>query len=172
VENLPDTGPSVLDGSQTSGAKNTLAKNSEVRYFKRMTSIKGSCLCGEIAFEMTGEPKLVNHCHCSRCRKVRGTANATNLVVALDGLNYVRGAELLTTYKVPEARYFTHAFCSRCGSSMPRLDVARGIAIVPMGSFDDDPGIRPTRHIFVESRATWDEIYDSLPQIPGAPPPL
>ncbi len=97
---------------------------------------------------MSGTPKIVNHCHCSRCRKVRGTAHATNLVVALDGLRYLRGMELLTTYKAPDAQYFSHTFCRVCGASMPRLDETRGIAIVPMGSFDDDPGARPVRHIF------------------------
>jgi hypothetical protein len=137
-----------------------------------MANVKGSCLCGGVAFEMTGTPKIVNHCHCSRCRKVRGTANATNLVVALDGLHYLRGEDLLKTFKAPDAKYFTHVFCTVCGSSMPRLDETRGIAIVPMGSFDDDPGARPARHIFVESRAPWDEIHDELPQIPDAPPPF
>lgn len=137
-----------------------------------MNIVRGSCLCGGVAFEMTGRPTRVTHCHCSRCRKARGTANATNLVVALDGLQFVRGAELLTTFKVPEAKFFTHVFCRVCGSSMPRLDEARGFAIVPMGAFDDDPGARPERHIFVESKAAWDVITDDLPQLPGPPPSL
>jgi hypothetical protein len=129
-------------------------------------------LCGSVAFEMTGLPTRVNHCHCSRCRKVRGTANATNLVVALDGVRFVRGTELLTSFKVPDAKYFAHVFCRVCGASMPRLDEARGIAIVPMGSFDDDPGIRPERHIFVDSKAPWHEITDDLPRFPGPPPSI
>ncbi|HZJ68263.1 MAG TPA: GFA family protein [Kofleriaceae bacterium] len=115
----------------------------------------------------------MTHCHCSRCRKVRGTANATNLLVALPGIRFVRGEELLSSYKPPDARTFTHVFCRMCGSSMPRLDENRGIAIVPMGAFDDDPGARPERHIFVDSRASWDEISDDeLPRFPGPPPAL
>jgi hypothetical protein len=121
---------------------------------------------------MTGSPFRVNHCHCSRCRKVRGTANATNLLVPIDGLRFTQGADLLTTFKAPAAKTFTHVFCRTCGSSMPRLDEARSIAIVPMGSFDDDPGVRPQRHIFVDSRAPWDEITDALPQHAGPPPSL
>jgi hypothetical protein len=135
-------------------------------------SIKGSCLCGAVAFEMTGTPIRVNHCHCVRCRKARGTAHATNLVLPLDGLRFTRGEELLTTFKLPEATYFTHVFCKLCGSSMPRLDAGRAIAIVPMGSFDDDPGVRPERHIFVDSRAPWDDITDNLPQFPKGAPSL
>jgi len=54
---------------------------------------------------------------------------------------------------------------------MPRLDPNRGIAVVPMGSLDDDPGIRPTAHIFVGSKAPWFEIADDLPQYKESTPP-
>jgi hypothetical protein len=53
---------------------------------------------------------------------------------------------------------------------MPRRDEERGIAIIPMGGFDDDPGVRPERHIYVDSRAPWERIQDDLPQFAGAPP--
>jgi len=33
-----------------------------------------------------------------------------------------------------------------------------------MGSLVDEPGIRPTEHIFVNSKAPWFEITDDLPQ--------
>jgi hypothetical protein len=122
-------------------------------------------LCGGVAFEMTGAPIVVTHCHCSQCRKVRGTAHATNLAVAIDGLRFVRGEDLLTTFRAPDRKFFAHVFCKVCGASMPRLDTERGIAIVPMGAFDDDPGARPERHIFVGSKAPWDVITDDLPQL-------
>jgi len=134
--------------------------------------IRGSCLCGGVAFELISPPSSVTHCHCSRCRKARGTANATNLVAGIDAVRFLRGEDLLTTFKVPDAKHFTHVFCRVCGSSMPRRDEGRGIAIVPMGSFDDDPGARPGRHIFVDSKAPWDEITDGLPCFPGPPPSI
>jgi hypothetical protein len=135
-----------------------------------MPPIKGSCLCGGVAFEVTGTPTSVNNCHCSRCRKARGTAHATNAVMPLSGVRYVRGEELLTSYMPPGAKTFKHVFCRVCGSSMPRLDEHRQIAVIPMGAFDDDPGVRPGRHIFTDSKAAWDEIVDGLPVFPGAPP--
>ncbi len=137
-----------------------------------MATTTGSCLCGSIRYELVAEPLRVTHCHCSRCRKVRGTGHATNLVAPMDGVRYLAGRELLTEYRDPSAKYFAHAFCRVCGSSMPRLDPGRNIAIVPMGSFDEDPGHRPGGHIFVDSKAPWDEINDDLPQFPGAPPSL
>ena len=126
-------------------------------------------MCGGVAFEMSGTPRGATHCHCSRCRKARGTANATNLVVDLDGLAFVRGAELLSTFKLPDAKYFGHVFCRVCGSSMPRRDEARRFWVVPMGVLDDDPGIAPGRHIYVGSKVSWDTISDDLPQFEGPP---
>jgi len=137
-----------------------------------MSAIKGSCLCGGIAFEMTGASLRVQHCHCSRCRKARGTAHATNMLTPMANIRFVRGEDLLTLYRVPGAKTFGHAFCRVCGSSMPRLDDSRSLAIVPMGSFDDDPGVRPERHVFIDSKAAWHDIPDDLPTFAGAPPTI
>ena len=93
----------------------------------------------------------------------------TYLVTALGGVRFSRGEQLLATFHVPGARYSTTVLCTECGSRMPRLDEERGIAIVPMGSLDDDPGARSERHIFVGSRAPWDVITDDLPRDEAAP---
>jgi hypothetical protein len=39
---------------------------------------------------------------------------------------------------------------------------------VAAGTLDDDPGLRPERHIFVEARAPWFAIADGLPQLDRA----
>jgi hypothetical protein len=132
-------------------------------------AITGSCLCGAVGYELTQDPPWAHNCHCSRCRKTRGTAFASNLFVPIDGFRFTRGEDLLLSYKPPEAERFTHVFCRQCGSSLPWLNQARGIAVVPMGSLDDDPGIVPHAHIFVDSRASWFTITDDLPQHPGLP---
>ena len=131
---------------------------------------RGSCLCGGVAFLVEGTPLRCHHCHCSRCRKARGAPHATNLFTTFDGVRIVRGEELIASYKVPEARLFANVFCRRCGAKLPRFDRDRNIAVVPMGALDDDPGIRPQRHIFVGSKAPWFEIADDLPQYDAAPP--
>jgi hypothetical protein len=131
---------------------------------------RGSCLCGQVAYRLEAPPSVVRNCHCRRCRKQRSAAHATNLVTSSDGVRFTRGAELLAEYKVPEARFFTHVFCRDCGSSLPRIDRSRDLAVVPMGSLDDDPGIRPSMHIFVGSKAPWYEIPDDLPQHAEYPP--
>ena len=40
-------------------------------------TIRGSCLCGTVRFEITGPFAGAGHCHCSICRKSHGAAFAT-----------------------------------------------------------------------------------------------
>jgi hypothetical protein len=108
------------------------------------------------------------NCHCTRCRKARGAAHASNLFT--ESVRFTRGEDQLVTYKLPEARYFMQVFCRTCGSPMPRVDAGRGFAVVPMGALDDDPGARPEGHIFVGSMAPWYQIADGLPQWEETPP--
>jgi hypothetical protein len=134
---------------------------------------RGSCLCGAVTFVVDGEPLMARACHCGRCRRGRSAAHAANLLTRADGVRFTRGAEHLETYKVPEARFFSQTFCRLCGSLMPRIDRSRDLAIVPLGALDDDPGMRPQEHIFVDSRAPWFEIpADGLPRRPEGPPPV
>jgi hypothetical protein len=132
--------------------------------------VRGSCLCGRITFVVRGRPRSTQSCHCGRCRKARAAAHATNMLVGIDQCEFTRGASAIASYKLPEARFFTQAFCPTCGSAVPRLDASRGLAVIPMGSLDDDPPARPERHIFVADKASWVEIHDALPRFDGPPP--
>jgi hypothetical protein len=127
-------------------------------------SIRGSCLCGGVGFVITEPPALARFCHCSRCRKARAAPFASNLFVPESGIRFTRGASQLVSYKIPDALRFTQCFCVVCGGKLPRIDPERKLAVVPMGALDDDPGVRPREHIFVGSKAAWDEITDGLEQ--------
>lgn len=127
-------------------------------------ALRGSCLCGGVAYLIEGEAERIHNCHCSRCRKARAAAYASNLFAAAGGVRFIRGEDSLASYKVPEAARFTQVFCRVCGAILPRVDRERGVAIVPLGTLDDDPGLRPQCHIFVGSKAVWYAIVDDLPQ--------
>jgi hypothetical protein len=131
--------------------------------------ITGSCLCGEVAYE-AGAPFRMHNCHCSRCRRGRSAAHATNAFVKTDEFRWTRGQSDVIDYKVPDARFFGVAFCARCGSDVPRAS-ARGFFVIPAGSLDTDPGIRPQAHIYVGSKAPWYEITDEIPQFAEMSPP-
>ncbi len=133
---------------------------------------RGSCLCGAVTYVVEGQPIRAMNCHCSRCRRVRSAAHASNFFTTEDGVRFTRGEDNRSSFKPADARYFTNYFCKTCGSPVPRVDKDRHLAIVPMGTLDDDIALRPQAHIFVDSKAPWFTISGNLPQHPEGPPPL
>jgi len=131
--------------------------------------VRGTCLCGDVAYELARGNWTLIQCHCSRCRKGRAAAHGGNLFAAATQLRWVRGSEQLRTYKVPEAERFAQTFCARCGSPQPK---ATGTThyVVPASTLEADPGITSACHIFVGSKAPWFEIRDAWPQYDAAPP--
>jgi len=127
------------------------------------TNLKGSCLCGAVTYEVAGEATRFYHCHCSRCRKATGTGHASNMFLQPGTLTWLSGAELVRSFKVPQAMRFTNAFCATCGGRVPRQP-APGMVIVPAGSLDVEPSIRPEARIFRGSRAQWSCGGDGLPE--------
>ena len=132
-------------------------------------AVGGSCLCGAVAFEFDTTLERMGSCHCSRCRKSRSSAHSVQLFVAADQFRWVRGESEIRSFKVPEAEFFVATFCGTCSSPMPVVFADRGVAMVPAGALDQDPGIRPQAHIFVASKAPWFEITDEPPQFEEMP---
>jgi hypothetical protein len=126
-------------------------------------SLKGSCLCGAVKYEITGQAERFYHCHCQRCRKASGSGHASNLLMTpLEGITWTQGKDKLARYKVPEAERFFNCFCTQCGSSMPReVPMLKGV-LIPAGSLDDETPIKPSARIFWGSRAQW-SCEDELP---------
>jgi hypothetical protein len=132
--------------------------------------IRGSCLCNGVAYEIEAEIPVIVNCHCSRCRRARSAAHASNLFAEVARFRWTRGEALLEAYKVPDAERFTSCFCRVCGSSLPRVSPEQARVVVPAGTIDGDPGARERLHIFCGSKAPWYEIPDDLPQFDEYPP--
>jgi putative intracellular protease/amidase len=128
--------------------------------------VRGSCLCGGVAFEARPPFLRAGHCHCSRCRKHSGASGCLQARVNREQFRLLRGEELLRVYGRGEGA--VKAFCSVCGSSLFGGQWPDGSEIsIRMGAFDDDPQIRLQFHTYVDSRAPWDEITDELPRYPA-----
>ena len=121
---------------------------------------KGSCLCGAIKFEVSGELAAPNACHCTMCRKHSGHFEAST-DVPRDRLT-VEGEENVSWYQ--SSKKVRRGFCKICGSSLffdpPHMD---WIA-VSMGAFDAPTNTKIERHIFVADKGDYYDIADGLPQ--------
>ena len=59
-------------------------------------------------------------------------------------------------------------FCRRCGTTLCGTHKGQ-VHGVTLGSIDGDPGVRIGAHIFVGSKAAWDQIGGEAPQLLEAP---
>ncbi|MBW8638924.1 GFA family protein [Hoeflea sp. WL0058] len=126
----------------------------------------GSCLCGDVQYEITGAFDAFFLCHCKRCRKGTGTAHAANLFSSTATIRWIAGRDDVRSYRVPESRH-QKSFCGRCGSAVPTEK--RGLLVVPAGGLDTEVDIRPNAHICCESRADWDDGFADVPCLDGLP---
>ena len=131
-----------------------------------MTS-RGSCLCGGVRFEIDRAVGPFEICHCSRCRKVSGGAGMSAVGVNTEDFHFLAGHDLVGVYEAPVLYgppAYHATFCRNCGSPVPEPDPEGEFMEIAAGLFDDDPGIKPDKHIFVEHVPAWDAITDEIPQ--------
>jgi len=133
-------------------------------------SLTGRCLCGGVRFALSEPPTSAGYCHCTRCQRRTGTAAAVSANLVPGSLRVLSGQELVTEYRPPDG--FLKVFCSACGGALWSRDPDDPDRIgVRMGTFDGDPGVRPSYRQFVAYAASWEPIPDDeLPRHPERRP--
>ena len=121
--------------------------------------VTGACLCGAVRYELSEPPALAYYCHCTRCQRRTGGSAAVSALVAPGSFRITSGAELVASFDPPDG--WKKAFCSACGGGLwaQKPDDPSAVA-VRMGTFDADPGIRPSYRQFVDYAAVWEPIPD------------
>jgi hypothetical protein len=133
--------------------------------------ISGSCLCGGVRFEVARVVGPFELCHCSRCRKVSGSAFMAAVGVERRDFRYLAGQDLVVSYDAPILEAppaYRSTFCRRCGSPVPDPTSTAPWFEIAAGLFDGDLGLTPERHIMVDRKAAWFPITDRLPQLDKA----
>ena len=133
--------------------------------------IRGSCLCGGVTFQISHATGPFELCHCSHCRKASGSAFVAGLAVMRPDFELLTGRELIKTFEAPIRNAppgYRTAFCNHCGSPVPDVDSETRWFEIPAGLLDDDPQIRPDKHIFIDVKTPWFTIRDDLPQLSRA----
>jgi len=89
------------------------------------------------------------------------------ITVLANGYRMTQGEQHISNYEAPvlySPPPYRSSFCSKCGSPVPDPHPTEDTLEIPAGLLDQDPGIKPDKHIFVEFVPGWDKISDRLPQ--------
>ncbi|KAH8807884.1 Mss4-like protein [Xylogone sp. PMI_703] len=98
----------------------------------------GSCACGKITYEYSGEPALTALCHCPDCQKWTGSANTTNVAVPTTAFKLLTGTPKAWTRKALAGKPHPHYFCGDCGSSLySQPEGMAGTTLIKSGTLDN-----------------------------------
>ncbi|MBI1494266.1 GFA family protein [Halocynthiibacter styelae] len=125
----------------------------------------GSCLCGDVRFELTGELRPVIACHCVQCRKTSGHHVAATSV-RRDQIT-VQGE--VTWYQSSDTA--RRGFCATCGSNLFWDGTGANISVFA-GTLDGDTGLDIRGHIYCEYKGDYYDIPTDAPQSAGYDPEL
>jgi hypothetical protein len=125
----------------------------------------GSCLCGQIKYEVARFHPEITNCHCQVCRKFHGAAFATYGAVQSQDFRWLEGQTLLSTYQSSPAA--ERGFCKYCGSSLYYKFLGQDDQIeIAIGTLDDEPSRSVDNSIFCSSRPLWSICNKDIPEYP------
>ena len=129
--------------------------------------ITGECFCGSIKYQYSGKLLKARSCHCSRCRKAFSSAASAYAEVEKEKFNWLSGEELLTYFSSNEE--WGKYFCSKCGSTLCGIHNGT-VHGVTLGCLNGETDVTLQMHLFVGSKASWEELpqgevkqFDDLP---------
>ncbi|WP_112480370.1 GFA family protein [Vibrio variabilis] len=123
--------------------------------------VKGSCLCGSVKYEISGQIGDIVHCHCQTCRKAHGSAFSS--VGAVEAKDFsILGADSLKSFESSKGKF--RYFCSNCGTQIYAKREKAEHIILRLGSLDSDITSLEKEHIWVSQKASWYNPKLKLPQ--------
>ena len=123
--------------------------------------ITGSCLCGNVKYEISGEIGGIVHCHCQTCRKAHGAAFSSVAGVKDSDFKLVTDQPLGCYESSPgKNRYF----CTSCATHIYAKKDGTEHLVLRLGSLDDEPHAKELNHIWVSQKAPWYSLNSHLPE--------
>ena len=124
----------------------------------------GSCFCGAVQLEVTGEPEAMGYCHCRSCRSWSGgPVNAFSLWKP-DTVRIIAGEDHLATYQKTEVS--ARRYCAKCGGHLmtdhPTLSLVDVFAAT-LPTLNFEPGVH------VNYAETVLPMRDGLPKLKDFP---
>jgi hypothetical protein len=127
-------------------------------------SYGGSCFCGAVEVEVTGEPAAMGYCHCPSCRVwSAGPVNAFTLWKP-EAVKVTRGASNLGVYNKTEHSF--RKWCKTCGGHVLTDHPGMGLVDVYAAILKDFP-FEPGLHVHYGTSVL--RVRDGLPKIKDMP---
>ena len=125
------------------------------------------CHCGSLRAITSGEPLLVNMCHCSACQRRTGALASIGAAFAKAQVT-IEGPRKVFERNGQSGRTVRFYFCPNCGTSLYwEPDVRPDLNILAVGAFADPDFPPPSASIFEETKHAWTKLPDGMKRFQG-----
>jgi hypothetical protein len=125
------------------------------------SSYTGTCLCGELRYEVCGRFKYLCNCYCRSCQRASGAPYVAWGTADLDDFRVQRG-QLRMVASSPGVE---RGFCGNCGSCISYAHKSRaGDIDITLATLDQPDQVVPQAHIWLQDKLPWVAIGDELPR--------
>jgi hypothetical protein len=135
--------------------------------------IKGSCSCGGVTVEITGQPVAVRQCWCRQCQQLAGGGATNNAIFRSDDVA-ISGAMERGEWLAGSGKVLYNWRCSTCGNPVYAQSEARPhLKTVRIGILNPGHGLAPDMVIWTSDAPPWAVFDPALPreERQPAPPP-
>jgi len=122
--------------------------------------LEGKCNCEAISFEISVAISDVYICHCSICRRSTGGVGMAVGIVSKKEFNWIKGKGNISIWSKPNHDWQAN-FCVTCGSPVPGENDEKNMYIPVSLLTTGADALKVAHHLYVGSKANWEEIGDS-----------
>ncbi|RLA47776.1 MAG: GFA family protein [Gammaproteobacteria bacterium] len=124
----------------------------------------GSCFCGAVMIEVTGEPEVMGYCHCADCSSWAGAPINAFSVWSPDAVKITAGEDKLGSFAKTKASH--RKFCTQCGGHVMSEHPEMGVIDVYLNIV---PGIahKGAFHVYYSEKTM--AVPDGLPKFKDLP---
>jgi hypothetical protein len=132
-----------------------------------MAVIQGGCHCGQVRFEITGEPFHETLCHCDDCRRIAGAPAVAWFTIPHTAFAVTNGRP---KYYASSERAL-RSFCPNCGTPLTYAgrDTPEELDVTT-ASLDNPENVPPLDQTETADRLSWTQQAHLLSEWPGRRP--
>ncbi len=131
--------------------------------------LTGRCYCGDIEYEVSGDPVVRVQCHCRECQYLSGGGPNFTIGMPADGFKYTKGEPKRFSRSDLE-NAVTREFCPRCGTQIVTFAPALpGVALIKVGPLDNAGDFSPDIAIFTAEKLPFHDIPAHVTAFEGPP---
>ncbi|KPN71937.1 GFA family protein [Neisseria sp. 83E34] len=123
--------------------------------------MKGSCLCDAVQYE-ADEVQFIQFCHCRTCQIQQGAPYIAGGAVKREHFRWIQGEDKLSAYESSPGKH--RRFCSICGTMLLSDRTSLPHIALRVTTLHEDPGVRPSYHIWTEQDCPWTQDNHDLPR--------